>query len=156
MSEKLPPKRRQIRIDGGVYGPDGVVKSDPAPDGFVDIEDALAEIAEWRAQRDMSAQGRRGAEEKQRRREEDGPPDEPAWVSRAVKIAHDARIADPLISSTDVVNLILSLLQDVVGLPQFDMLMKYMARWEAEGRVRRKAKAASAAVRGKRRKLQTL
>jgi hypothetical protein len=157
VSEKLPPKRRQIRIDGGVYGPDGVVRSDPAPDGFVNIEDALAEIEAWRAWRDTSVQARRGAKEKRRRREEDGAPDEPEWVARAVKIAHDARIADPLVTSTYVVKeRIQKLLTDVADLPGFDRLMQLMRQWEADDRVHRRAKAPSSAFRGKRRKLQTL
>jgi hypothetical protein len=104
-------------------------------------EEARAEVAALRAKlakRDHAAISRMGGWRRQESREED---DEPEWVGRAVDIAKSARDADPTIDSKVIVNdRILVRCEGMAGLPKFDMLMKYMARWEAAGRVARKVK----------------
>jgi hypothetical protein len=112
-----------------------------------------AEIDALRASRDHREVSRRGGDEAQRRRREDGPPDESEWVDRACAIAKNARVADPAINSKDIINdQIIPRCTGMDGFVGFDMLMKYMRAWEAAGRVTRKVKPSSSAPRGKRKK----
>jgi hypothetical protein len=121
------------------------------------MKERLAEFEAWRDKREEATKrGRKGGLNRQATRDED---DEPEWIARAIEIAQKARDTDPTISSTDIVReRIMARLKGADGLPGFDMLMKYMARWEAAGLVKRKTPmSASAPPRGKRKaKLQPL
>jgi hypothetical protein len=114
------------------------------------MKEKLAEIETWRDKHEAATKrGRKGGKKRQETQQED---DEPEWVTRAVDIAEKARDANPTINSTDIINeQIIPRCNGMVGFVGFDMLMKYMARWEAAGRVQRKVKVSLTAPRNKRR-----